>query len=91
MLDTETLTLKQNSITGKDLCVLCEEDYSIHMQLKIARNLLTVHGYKTLAEQLTNFSELGHMPVDVGIKQPDDGDGIKATLMRHHAFWHRTC
>ena len=30
------------------------------------------------AEQLTNFSELGHMPIDVDIKQLDDGDGIEA-------------
>ena len=37
---------------------------------------------QTLAEQLTNFSELGHMPID---KQLDNGDGIEATLMRHHA------
>ena len=26
-------------------------------------------GYKTLAEQLINFSELGHMPIDVDIPQ----------------------
>jgi len=25
------------------------------------------------------------MPIDVDIKQLDDGDGIEATLMRHHA------
>ena len=31
------------------------------------------------------------MPIDVDIKQPDDGDGIEATLMRHHAGWHKTC
>ena len=39
-------------------------------------------GYKALAEQLTNFSELGHMPIDVDIKQLDDGNGIEATLMK---------
>ena len=31
------------------------------------------------------------MPIDVDIKQLDDGDGIEATLMRHHAGWHKTC
>ena len=30
------------------------------------------------------------MPIDVDIKQLDDGDGIEATLMRHHAGWHKT-
>ena len=39
-----------------------EHDYSVHMQLKITS---VASGYKTLAEQLTNFSELGHMPIDV--------------------------
>ena len=45
-------------------------------------------GYKTLVEQLT---KLGHMPIDVDIKQLDDGNGIEATLMRHLAGWHKTC
>ena len=67
------------------------QDYNVHMQLKITRHLLAVHGYKILAEQLTNYSELGHMPIDVDIKQPNDGNGIEATLMRHHAGWHSTC
>ena len=31
------------------------------------------------------------LPIDVDIKQLDDGDGTKATLMRHHAGWHKTC
>ena len=52
--------------------------------------MLAVHGHKTLAEQLTNFSELGDaMPIDADIKQLNNGDGIKAMLMRHHAGWHK--
>ena len=31
------------------------------------------------------------LPIDVDIKQLDDGDGTEATLMRHHAGWHKTC
>ena len=31
------------------------------------------------------------MPIDVDIKQLDDGDGIEASLRRHHAGWHKTC
>ena len=30
------------------------------------------------------------MSIDVDIKQLDDGDGIEAMLMRHHAGWHKT-
>ena len=44
-------------------------------------------GYKTLAEQVDNISELAHKPLNVYIKQLDDGDGNEATLMRHHAGW----
>jgi len=53
------------------------------MQLKVTNRLLNVHGYKTLAEQVDNVSELAHMPLNVEIKQLDDGDGNEATLMRH--------
>jgi hypothetical protein len=31
------------------------------------------------------------MPMDIDIETIDDGDGIEATLMRHHACWHKTC
>ena len=31
------------------------------------------------------------LPIDVDIKQLDDGDGSEATMMRHHAVWHKTC
>ena len=55
----------------------------IIMQLKVTNRLLNVHGYKTLAEQVDNVSELAHMPLNVEIKQLDDGDGNEATLMRH--------
>ena len=31
------------------------------------------------------------MPMNVDIDKLDDGDGIEATLMRHHARWHKAC
>ena len=31
------------------------------------------------------------MPIDVDIKQLNDGDGTEATMMRYHAGWHKTC
>ena len=96
LVDAETLTPKRISITGKinwDLCILCQENGTgLQCPYAVKNNKASVgSGYKTLAEQLTNFSELGHMPIDVDIKQLDDGDGIEATLMRHHAGWHKTC
>ena len=29
--------------------------------------------------------------MNIDIRTLDDGDGIEATLMRHHASWHKTC
>ena len=83
-------------ITGKiywDLCILCQENGTgLQCPYAVKNSKASVGSeYKTLVEQLTNFSELGHMPIDVDIKQLDDGDGIEATLMRCHAGWHKTC
>ena len=96
LVDAETPTPKRISITGKinrDLCILYQENGTgLQCPYAVKNNKASVgSGYKTLVEQLTNFSELGHMPIDVDIKQLDDGDGIEAMLMRHHVGWHKTC
>ena len=96
LVNAETPTPKRISITGKinwDLCILCQENRTgLQCPYAVKNNKASVgNGYKTLAERLTNFSELGHMPIDLDIKQLDDGDGIEATLMKHHAGWYKTC
>ena len=90
LVDAETTTPKRININSKinwDFCILCQENGTgLQCPYAVKGNQASVgSGYKTLAEQLANFSELGHMPINVDIKQPDDGDGIEATLMRHHA------
>ena len=42
-------------------------------------------GYKSLAEHLIQFQMHGCMRLDIDIKRLDNGDGIEATMMRHHA------
>ena len=63
-----------------NFCILCQKDGT---GLRIR--------YASLAEQLINFNELGHMQIEVDIKQLDDGSGIEATLAKHHAGWHKSC
>ena len=53
--------------------------------------MITGSGYRSLAEQLISFNELGHMPINVDIKQLDDGGGIEATLARYRTGWHKSC
>jgi len=96
LVDCETTAPKRISINTKlnwDFCILCQENGTgLQCPYAVKTNQTSVgSGYKTLAEQLTNFSELGDMPINVDIKQLDDGDGIEATLMRHRAGWHKTC
>ena len=49
------------------------------------------NGYKTLAEHLTRFHALGHIPIGLNIHSLDDGDGIEMTMTTRQAFWHKTC
>ena len=44
-----------------------------------------------MAAHLVQFEALGHMPIDTGIERLNDGNGIEATVMIHHASWHKTC
>ena len=94
-VDTETSTPKRIDTDGInwEYCILCQEN-GTGLQCPYAvknSNVTTGSGYKSLAEQLVSFNELGKMPINVDIKQLDDGDGIEATLTRHHAGWHKSC
>jgi len=47
-------------------------------------------GYTSIAEQLINsFNEIGYMPINVDIKELDDGSGNKTTLVKHRGGWHK--
>jgi len=47
-------------------------------------------GYRSLAEAVKGFSEIGHLDVDF-VNFWDDGDGIESTCIRHQACWHAKC
>ena len=92
LIDASMPTLKIPRFTNWKLCVL----YQIHTKDPLecpARSMRSAceSGYTSLAEHLMQFKCLGHMLVDIDIKRLDDGDGIKATLMRHQACWYKTC
>ena len=48
-------------------------------------------GYESVVEHLMQFQFLRHTPMGTDINKLDNGDNIDATLMRHQAFWHKTC
>ena len=47
-------------------------------------------GYRTLAETVAGFRELGQLPPHLNIELRDEGDGIAVTCARHRPFWHVT-
>jgi len=48
-------------------------------------------GYKSLAETVEGYMQLGQLSLDINLSLWNDGDGIEATLRRHSACWHRKC
>ncbi len=48
-------------------------------------------GYVSLAKDLLQFQDLGHMPTELNLDRLDDGGGVEATLIAHSALWHKTC
>ena len=90
-VDATSSAPKRLAITNWELCVLCQEDTGTALQHPYAAKGKPGIGYKSIADHLTSFNELGHMPMNVDIEQLNDGDGIEATLMRHQAGWHKAC
>ena len=80
-------------LTGNSVCFAKKKGNSKSVLVCPARSTKPPigSGYKSLASHLLQFQAHGHMPMNIDIRTLDDGDGIEATLMRHHASWHKTC
>ena len=48
-------------------------------------------GYKSLADNLQQFREIGELPIQASLSSLDEGNGIEVTLKRHKAKWHKSC
>ena len=48
-------------------------------------------GYKSLADDLQQFREIGELPIQGSLSSLDEGNGIEVTLKRHEAKWHKSC
>ena len=93
LVDASTpMPFKKPCITDWKLCVLCQKDTKAGLECPARSSKAPVgSGYKSLAEHLIQFQMHGCMPLDLDIKRLDDGDGIEATMMNHHACWHKAC
>lgn len=48
-------------------------------------------GYRTLADNLQGFAELGEINLPYDLKELDDGSGVPQYLEKNKACWHKSC
>ena len=68
-------------------CVFCQTDRAEVLQCPVEskRSIDQGTGYKTVADLLMKFSQIGCLLPSINISQLDDGEGIAATLYQHKA------
>ena len=78
--------------TDWSLCILCQESKSEALQCPADSKRSDVGaGYKTLAENIQEFNELGCMPIQISLSRLNEGDGMENTFLRCKARWHKSC
>ena len=48
-------------------------------------------GYKYVAENLSEFQDLGINPVPLSFDRLDEGNGFEETFHKNSACWHKSC
>ena len=80
------------SKTDWNLCVVCQGSKAETLQCPVDSKRSDVGaGYKTLAENIQQFNQLGCMPVQINLSRLDEGDGIESTFLHYRARWHKSC
>jgi len=83
---------KQGDPINWEICVLCQKYNRDVLQCPANSTKAPIgSGYKSLAEHLIKFHELGQMLLELDINRLDEGNGIEATLIAHCAKWHKSC
>ena len=78
--------------TDWELCVICQESNKEGLQCPTdSRRADIGAGYRTLADNLKQFADLGCMPKDISLSQLDEGDGIAAVFFKHRARCQKSC
>lgn len=98
VIDACTSSPKRAAIsTNWDLCVLCQEKTGEVLHCPYASNGKHGTGYKSLADHLISFSQIGHMPTNIELHQLDDAAkcnlnvykrNLKKGLAQHLLFIH---
>ena len=68
-------------------CVICQENREVLQCPAESKQADVGAGYKTLAENIARFRQLGCIPVTLNIERLDEGSGIEQTFVREKARW----
>ena len=71
--------------TNWSKCALCQEDGREKLTSPTAAS------YKTIAQNISQFTELNCMPVQIDISRLNSGNGVEATFKEQNAKWHKSC
>ena len=78
--------------TDWELCVICQDSNKEGLQCPAdSRRADKRAGYRTLADNLRQFADLGCKPKDISLSRLDEGDGIAAAFFKHRARYHKSC
>ena len=74
-----------------NLCALCEQETEEKLVCPLNSTRKNYgSGYKSLADNLQQFCEIGEVPIQVSLSSLDEGNGIEETLKSHEAKWHKS-
>ena len=76
-------------VTDWSRCVLCQEINTEPLQCTSKSKSNPGAGYQSLADNLTKFADIGAVPFNTS--RLDEGYGIKETLEKRRASWHKSC
>ena len=95
LVDTAKPTSEKPRVVQWELCILCQQNTGEKVQFpnqrKGEQGEAPVAGYRTLAENLHEFNNLGLLPRTINIDELDEGHGVEAAFIAHNACWHRSC
>ena len=73
-------------------CIFCQTDMKENLQCPAKyKNSNLGTNFETLECQLREFEKFRLMPMRLQLARLDDGTGIKNTLMKNNAVWHKLC
>ena len=74
------------------LCIFCQTKTDETLQCPSGLLKITVGSdYKSLADNLHQFKDLGFIPMNLNLNRLDESSSIQETMLNHHAQWHKTC